>query len=575
MVTHQVTYPLDLNRAFADKPFMEKKNILLPDSPGSKEGAIAFLKKLHHADVPQALVQELGAHDLLLAMAEADDEQRTDLLVLASKEQFEQMVDFSCWDGYEMQLEKVEEFISPLVHSGIGGAIRALDKLNDETRTLMLQNRVIVHLREEKDEDFPDVLDTSDFITTPDGYYGIEIPDAEMCPDVIKELIRAMLFKPFEYYQKELEAIRHELKFDQMEDALRWRNARLADLGFGTFEEGLALLSPRSTKAVKEKMAKKEMPHPLDLESPVPAIYREHLSGNELLDESFALLSGAKDAKWQERATTLQAEMSAMVSLFLTGIKCNLADLDAISKGTVLARDILTLGLSDIAETPHEGAAALAYLTPGEILQVGMGLVIPLRERAKKLQYSDVLQTIQLDTPWQVVLDCVSSFIPKWWPMLDDGYASASIVEPLPDELEFITTTNRVSQAARYLDEMESLLTVLAQLEWRDGFSSQPVQPSTLILTALCNAYVDGQATLDVVPSRDAEQFTSAFLNQPVEEMLVSSLKVLTLPLNVPEEGSLSPADERHPLRRLLLRLLLIGRDRLESEAVSSAILTM
>jgi len=553
---------------------MEKKIILLPDSPGSRAGAEQFLRKLRHADVPQSLVQELGAHDLLLAMAEADDEQRADLLILASKEQFDHMVDFACWDGYEPALEKVEEFVAPLVHTGLGGAIRVLDKLNDDIRTLMFKERVRIHLREEKDEDYPDVPDTSDFITTPDGYYGVEIPDAEQCPDVIRELIRALIFKPFEEYQREFEAMRHELKFDLMEDALRWRTARLADLGFGSYEEGLALLSPRSAKSVREKMSRKEMPHPLESDGPVPAIYRENLSGSQLLDDSFALLAEARDPKWQARTETLQAEMSAMVSLFLTGIKCNLADLDAISRGTELARDILTLGLADVANNPHDGAAALAYLSPGELLQVGLGLVFPLRDRARALQKHATLQTVVLDTPWQVVLDCVSMFIPKWWTTLDGGYTSASIVEPLPDDLEFITTPKRVSIAAGYLDELDSLVDVLNRLEWREGGAHRPVFPSGLLLTALCNAFLDGSPTLDAVPAREAGRFASAFLNQPVEEMLVSSLKVLTLPLQVPEDGGLFPEDERHPLRRLLLRLLLIGRDRLESEAVSSTVLT-
>ena len=553
---------------------MEKKKIILPDSPGSKEGAQQFLKKLHHADVPQALVQELGAHDLLLAMAEADDEQRADLLILSSKEQFDHMVDFWCWDGFEPQLEKVEEFVAPLVHTGIGGAIRVLDKLDNDMRTLMFQNRLTIHLREEKDEDFPYVPDTSEFITTPDSYYGVEIRDADLCPDVIKELVRALIFKPFDEYQKEFEAVRHELKFEMMEDALRWRNARLADLGFGTYEEGLALLVPRSVKSVQEKLAKKEMPHALDLENRVPAIYTENLGGNQLLDESFALLMGARDSKWQARAGTLQAEMSAMVSLFLTGIKCDLSDLEAISKGTALARDILTLGLSDIAATPQEGAAALAYLSPGEILQVGLGLVFPLRERARKLQKNPILDQVVLDTPWQVVLDCVSSYIPKWWPTLDDDYASAAMVEPLPEDLEFIISPTRVSLAAGYLDELEALVEMLHNLGWKADNAGRPMYPSGLVVTLLCNAFLDGHPTLDAVPRKDARRFSAAYLNQPVEEMLVSSLKVLTLPLNVPAEGAVTPGVERHPLRRLLLRLLLIGRDRLESEAVSNAILT-
>lgn len=559
---------------------MNTKNIILPHSPGSKEGAAQFLRELRHADVPQALVQKLGAHDLLLAMEQADDEQRADLLVLSSKSQFNQMVDFSCWEGFEPSLENLEQFISPLVQTGIGGALRAIDKMSDELKTLMFQNRVVVHLREERNEVFPDVPDSSEFIETPDGYYGIEIVDAEHCPDVVKELIRAVTFRPFEFYQRELEAIRHDLKFELMEDALRWRNGRLADLGFGTYEEGLALLAPRSAESVKEAVAQKSVPPGTPLDSPMPMIYQENMKGRTLLDASFEVLANARDEKWQARSMLLQGELSAMVSLFLTGIQTDLADVDAIAKGTALARDILELGLTAVANTPEEGAAVLAYQTPGQILQVGMGYLLPLRERARQLRRDHVLNGVTLDTPWQVVLDCVGSHIPMWWPALDDTFISASVLEPLQEDLVSISSLARVASATAQLDELTAIRQMLVQLKWSAAAndtdsSSFENQPSGLVLTLLCNAYVDGTPTLDALAASDVEKFIPAFLGQRPNEMLVSSLKMLTLCLDVAAEGTLVPAEEPASLRRLLLRLLLVGRDRLESESFSSVIRTM
>ncbi|MBN2342203.1 MAG: hypothetical protein JXX29_19860 [Deltaproteobacteria bacterium] len=553
---------------------MKEKNKLIPSSPGTKEGAAQFLRNLRDVDMPQALVQQLGAHDLLLAIEEADDEQRADLLTLCSREQFHQMLDFSCWDGFEPNLEQVEEVIAPLVHTGIGGALRAIDKLGDELKTLMFKERIVVHLREEKDEDFPDVPDTSDFITTPDGYYGIEIPNADTCPDVIKELLRAITFKTFEEYQPELEAIRHELKFELMEDALRWRNGRLADLGFGTYEEGLALLAPRSVDSAQRVVAQKSIPRPVPLDANIPAIYREHLKGRTLLDASFELLANAKDPKWQQRAAFFQGELSATVSLFLTAIQCRLSDVNAVAKGTELARDVIELGLGSIASSPQEGAEALAYLTPGEILQVGMGRLIPLRERALKLRRDKRFEGIALAPPWQVVLDCLGAQIPMWWPVLNENYSSASELEPLLEDLESISSESQVQLANAYLDEVEAVAAVVQQLNWNGTADAAPVMPSTLLLTLLANAFVDGTPSLDRVSRADAKSFASAFLNQPTHEMLVSGMKVLTLSLNVAADGVTEPEREPDAMRRMLLRLLLIGRERLEAEAYTSPILT-
>lgn len=553
---------------------MKKKNIVLQDSPGSKEGAIEFLRKLSNADAPLALVQDLGAHDLLLAMREADDEQRADLLTLSSKEQFDYMVDFSCWHKSDPDTEAIEEFIEPLVLTGIGGSIRAIDKLDGDLRTLLFKNRVVVHLREDKDEDFPDVPDSSDFITTPDGYYGIEIPDQESCPDVVKELVRALIFKPFEAYQAEFEAVRHEFKFELMEESLRWRNARLADLGFGSYEEGRVLLAPIDAQIVKQHVANKEVPYPLNTETPIPAIYREHLFGSALLDESVSVLQQAKDEKWQARAGVLNAELSAMVSLFLTAIHCDLADLDAIAKGTELARDILGLGLNAVAKNPQEGAKVLAYQSPGRILQVGMGVLVPLRQRAGVLAKSPLISSINLENPWQIALDCLRPEIPKWWPYLEESTASASMLEPLPNELVPFQTLEQINAAGAYLDELAAIESFLNELKWKADETHAGISLSTMLLTLLANAYVDGRLTLEGVSMQEAQAFSTAFLNQPINEMLESSLKVLSLSVNVNAEGPLEPTAEPEAFRRLILRLLLLGRDRLESESFSNSILT-
>ncbi len=394
------------------------KTTALVETPGSPEGVEAFLKRLRNADDPLAMVGKLAPHDFLILHREADDEQRADLLTMARKDQIEGVVDLACWKGDIPDLNAIEEFVRPLVSTGLQGAQAAYDKLGNELKTLLLKRHVVVHLREDKDDEVP-AAQGSDLIACPDNYYFIEIPDPDGVPDMVRQIVAGLINKPFEEYQAELECVRHDLPSDLQETAFRWRGGRLADLGFGSLEDGLAILSPRDPKQVKQMLAAATDPQYLTTpDFQTSAIVSENLAGNDLLERALGFLQQSDNPVFQAKSERLPADLSAMTSLFLTGTHCDLGDTEEVARSTRWARNILALGLWMVAgDDVAMGAKALAYLAPATILQAGMGMLIPLRQRARKVLADKRLDTkmaqgLRMDPPLDVILQSLARNIP-------------------------------------------------------------------------------------------------------------------------------------------------------------------
>ena len=556
---------------------MKQNNIILSTktaTPITREGAQEFLRKLKDSDFPEALVQEMSPQDVLFAITEADDEQRVDLMVMSTKEQFDAMIDLACWHEYTPLIEKVEEFIAPLVSTGLGGAIRALDKLENEIKTLLFKKHIIVYLREDKDEDAPYVPDTSDLITTADGMYFIEIPFVDDQPDVVKQLVQALLFKPFEEYHAELQCVIHDLPSELEENALRWRRGRLGDLGFGTIEEGMTLLSPVDPLSLRSQLEKalnsNSTPHPLPYSGNIPAVYAGNLSGVKLLDSALEILQSSTNPEFIKRAEQIPAELTAMTNLFLTGIKSPLDNLDDVAKGTRLARDTLALGLNAIVgDSASLGAKAFVHMLPGQFIQGAMGLLVPLKNRAAALLNSNVFNNGQLlDDPHKAALECLTSNIPGWWHILDSSKAeSAQFFSPLADDIEPFADLQTVNTASNFISEIEKLEEIFTdKLKWGSTLSLHIQENHTLssiIFTMLGNAFLGEDIEIVPIHKEDAASFAQAFCDQNRDESILQGVTVIGPLLGIESKGTVIVSKEKEPARRALLRLLSIGRDHL------------
>ncbi|MCP4678302.1 MAG: hypothetical protein GY854_22880 [Deltaproteobacteria bacterium] len=560
---------------------MNRNNTLLSNrAENAVESVERTLALIADSDDPGALVKELAPYDLLVAWRLADDEQRTDLLRLADKEQASCFFDLHCWSSYLPSLDDLEATVKPLVLSGTGGALYTLDILDVELRTLLLRRNVRVHLLEDRNDEIS-VSEGSEVISCPDGLYFLELLDPDSVSDVQRALLAALLIRPFEQYQKEIECMRHDFPSELEETALRWRLGRLADLGFSSREDAISLLVPRSveeTRRLAEGSENKFVPDTLNIA--LPMLYRESISGNDFLDRVLEVLAASTIAEVEKNTANLGAELSAMISRFLAAVGLDISNLDDVGQGATQARDILALGLAETAESDLErGAHLLMALPPSVFFQVGLGLVFPLRDRARKLLLdsrfaSNSRPEAIFDPPHHVTLTCLAQDIPRRWPQLEQSDKPwIDPVVPQKKELAAFCRRGEIAAAERLLTEAELLGSFLCDTLGCEMPPPEETPASVLVLTALANAANGHDPRPVPVTAEEAAFFKEqALLMEPglfATDALAALLNTSRSSINDPT----SPDEEPNSLLRLVLRLLLLGRARLGAQTLEQAVL--
>ncbi|MCP4197333.1 MAG: hypothetical protein GY762_09295 [Proteobacteria bacterium] len=545
----------------------------------AKDNAVGILALMQETDNPGALVKKLAPHDYLLAWNEADDEQRADLFRLADKGQAALLIDLRCWTNEEPDIARVEETVKPLVLSGIGGAIHVLNTLEPEIKTLLLKSNVRIHLQEDSNEPVV-VPDESELIVCPGGRYHIEFPDPDLVSDVERSLWSALFFKPFEEYQPEIECVIHDFPSELQETALRWRTGRLADYGFLPYEEAMSVLVPRSVGEVRRLAAKASSYHEMQSEMTLPVLYEENLSGNVFLDRVIGLLRSSADPAAQDRAALLGAELAAMTNLYLTATREDISDVDAVARGSRWVRDILALGLFETVDGDVEqGVRFLRALVPAVFLQVGLGRIYPLRDRARALlkdpRFAAAGQAgAVFDPPYFIGLTCMAGDIPSRWPALSgEAGRSISLFEPTPEELAPFSCPDDVSEAERLLSEAEIMGKLLFKALKFKELPIRETPASIVVLTALVNGAADRELEAKPVTFAEARVFGQQVLSIQKDQFLRDAMMVLAPLMGVDPVLPDGLQTEPDPAKRLLIRLIQIGRTRLGADAAERVLL--
>lgn len=531
----------------------------------AKSLAQQVLRTIDESDNPAPLVGQLPAHDLLFVWSEADKEKRADLMRLCTPEQARLLVDLTCWSDDRMDIAAVEELFEPLVEGGVAGAVMALDKMEDEVRTLVLARHVVVHQMENRNEPVP-AADTSDLISFPDGYYHVEVPHPELLSATQRTLFKALMYKPFEDYHKELECLRWELP-SQLEDlAYRWRCGRLGDLGFLPYEEAVALLTPREVEEVR-RLASKDLPELPWTDFDMPVVFRQSFAGDDFLDQVMSLLMVTTDPDEIERVLKLRAELGAMTSQFLTAVRVPLGDIEAVQGGIRMARDLCSLGLRLVSD--HDVAAAsrmMISVTPGLFLQAALGRLMPLRHRATSIMKGfAAVNADALDPPHRVVVSLLCRDIPMRWPPLEDRFRHSIVpLAPLDREVVAFSHPTDVDAADRLLCEAELLPRFCEEVLGTtvDNLPRRPVSAS--IAAGLVASAKTGRLDPGSIDDEEFLRFSHS-LEGDQEAQLEQAARAISIAWKTEAADPVAIDDDPDPKKRLVARLARLAVDRLWS----------
>jgi len=428
---------------------------------------------------PGALVRALPADDLFFTISEIGLGDAASLVELASPEQFRTFLDLACWRRDRARPREALPWLraarrGALEDEAAGARLRAkVEALDLELLDLVLRDSLVVHDLEEGDDPS---LSSDRFMRTPEGRFLVEFAVDGLEYAAVRGLLDDLFAQDPFRATRLLSSIRWELPSELEEAALRWRNARLADLGYPDRQEALSWFARPKAGAT-------------DAPGGVPArprgFFLQRLGEGSPLSRAAARLG-------EDERDHLELELVTAANAVLVAEAVDLGDLEAVRRAVEASRSFIEMGLEAASGGEEERALeVLARTGVKALFQRGFGEVLALKWRAERLFRSGGAGSPAaplLDPPLGEALAALVRRRPLYFPGLESpregwGRAAAGAFEPRP--------FGGRAEVARTLEAL-SLAEGLCALARRLGLALEadgPLAPrlATLYLTALAN----------------------------------------------------------------------------------------
>ena len=312
------------------------------------------------------------------------------VLQLMSGEQLQGCLDLDLWERDRLSRTRIiawMEALAELPSSVLARFVRALD---EELVALVVGRyaRVYDHTAGEvPDEDGPHI-----FYRTPDTVFVVEMKtsDATAARTVERFLSRLYDADP-DFARTILMDAKWGLTAELEEESHRWRTARLADLGFPSFEEAVGVYQPLDPGTGGASGVASASGDGGDARV-LPMPFAEMLGGDSLLERALAAIDDA------DLMGELARQLVALLNRVLVADRVDAADLGQVRETTARARDTISLGLDHLSG--GDLATATAVLSKGpliDLFRIGYALVAKLLPRARALDRAGVIDP-NLDT---------------------------------------------------------------------------------------------------------------------------------------------------------------------------------
>lgn len=416
------------------------------------------------------LVQALPPQDLFLLIKHRGLTDSTELLTFASPEQFRTFVDL---DGWKRDLPDIQA-IAPWLQAVVAGGEELTEKfeaLDIELQALILHGLIRIHPIEPEGE-VP--VGPGFFYVTPDRSYVLELVDPAL-QELAERLVRAKeeALGPLGL-SVFLSSVLFELPSALEHEAARWRQARLEDLGFPTYDESMTLYAPLPG----EELQRLAGPATRQPETELPRWLARRESGPEL-----AAAMAELDPRLRSR---VEHDLVSLVNALMVASAVDPGDDEAVKTVLSRARGYLSIALDLLGGTDRQRVAQLLQRFPLRYLFrfTATGLS-GLRIRARRL----ARLARRLGVEDQAWLAALSQLPPK-----------------LPDGTEFTRRDQLVSAEA----ELIRLEDIEQALRRDPGLTSLPADSSAVAAfgTALAHRWLGHPPEQGgPLPEGDAREF--------------------------------------------------------------------
>ena len=380
------------------------------------------------------------------------DEERLELVLPhATSEQLTALLDLDGWVRDRVAIDRSRAWLIAIADAYVlagkerGALTQTIDEMDPEMWTMaLLPGTAVFELDPDDVEQREEALAAVDELftyETPDGGFVVAVPDTDVGRMVI-HILERVYADDLQTGRRLALSLRGAIAAQLEEDLLRWRQGRLADLGFVDWDEAMKLLRPLDLKSAREaEAAPVALPREGEALVAFPSVQagllRRVLGGLSAGEQGVRareftllineLMSAQRfepgDAKAQERAFhQAEATVNLGLELLVAGVGLPAAEQDAFLAGRVAA-----LGLRGL-------------------FRVGYGPLAALRKTALALHREGRVSITRigslLDRPWGPALEALS----RWFPELPIEATGAG-VRPIATLRDVARATELLAQA--------------------------------------------------------------------------------------------------------------------------------
>ena len=270
-------------------------------------------------------------------------DQALPILLELSQEQLEVCIDLDCWNRYDFTVDSLDEWLTAFALAGPESLARAFFSLDYVVQLLYMAQTVTVYdpdtdqvPQEKKGKDTPRAA-------TPDGFFLLDVKNEVALKTHPFSLLDALYQYDPSASHRLLSDSRVDLPTQIEEEALRFRNGRMQDIGFVPPEEAIVLFS---RPAIRQPLPRPQTPADNVL-TRLPSVYAGPLIATSLLQQALSLITD------KERLSGLEQEIVWAINSAVTAYGENIRDIDQITDIAERVRDTISLGMESLLDKPQ------------------------------------------------------------------------------------------------------------------------------------------------------------------------------------------------------------------------------
>jgi len=282
-------------------------------------------------------------------------DQALPILLELNPEQLEVCVDLDCWNRYDFAVDSLDEWLIAFSLSGPEAMATTFFSLDYVVQLLFLAQTVTVYDPDTDQVPQEDEGKETPRAMTPDGFYLLDLKtDLPLKVHPFTLLDALYQYDPIAAHRL-LSDVRVDLPMQIEEEALRFRNGRMQDIGFVPPEEAAVLFS---RPAMHQPLPRPQKPIDSAL-TRLPSVYARPMGETTLLQQALSLISD------HERLSSLEQEIVWAINSAIIAYGEKTQDIKQITDIAERVRDTISLGMESLLAKqgengPLDGTVAAA-----------------------------------------------------------------------------------------------------------------------------------------------------------------------------------------------------------------------